>query len=237
MTIAENVARVKERIAQACVRAGRDPAEVALVAVSKNRPPKAILEAAAAGVTDFGENRVEEAREKLPGVDVALTWHMVGHVQSRKARDVVRLFDVVHSVDSVRLASRLSRFAEVPLSILLEVNISGEATKYGWDASRWQDDRAQRRALWEDVLAVLALPNLRVLGLMTMAPIVPSMEETRPLFAGLRSLRDALADDFPTAAWGHLSMGMTDDYPVAVEEGATLVRIGRAIFEGIAPRD
>jgi pyridoxal phosphate enzyme (YggS family) len=231
-TIAENVACVRARIAEACARAGRSPGEVTLVAVSKFRSPEAIAEAAAAGVNDFGENRVEEAGEKLPQIDLRLTWHMVGHVQSRKAADVTRLFDVVQSVDSVKLARRLSRFAETLLPVLLEVNVSGEAAKYGWQAADWESDRAQRQALWDDVREVLALPNLRVSGLMTMAPIVDDMELARPVFAGLRRLRDALAGDFPTSGWPHLSMGMTDDYPVAVEEGATMVRIGRAIFEG-----
>ena len=235
-TIAENVAQVRARIAEACVRVGRDPAGVTLVAVSKQRAPEAILQVAAAGVTDFGENRVEEARAKLPHLRGAgLTWHMVGHIQSRKADEAATLFDMVHSVDSVRLAGRLSRFVagERPLPILLEINVSGEASKYGWPAARWRDDREQRRALWEDVRAILALPNLCVRGLMTMAPIAPDMEQVRPVFAGLRALRDALAADFPAADWVHLSMGMTDDYPAAVEEGATLVRIGRAIFDGV----
>jgi pyridoxal phosphate enzyme (YggS family) len=232
MTIAENVARVRARIAEACARAGRSPDEVTLVAVSKHRPPEAIAEAAAAGLTDFGENRVEEAGEKLPQIDLPLTWHMVGHVQSRKAADVTRLFDVVQSVDSVKLARRLSRFAEGPLPVLLEVNVSGEAAKYGWQAAGWEHDRERRASLWDGAREVLALPNLRVVGLMTMAPIVDDMELARPVFVGLRRLRDALAGDFPAVGWSHLSMGMTDDYPVAVEEGATMVRIGRAIFEG-----
>lgn len=232
-TIASNVSRVRARIAEACARVGRDPGSVTLAAVSKHRSIEAIARAAAAGVVDFGENRVEEAREKLPLVKLPLTWHMVGHVQSRKAREAVRLFDVVQSVDSVRLARRLSRFAETQLPILLEVNVSGEAAKYGWPADRWEVDPAQRQALWDDVRAVLALSKLRVMGLMTMAPLVPDMEQARPVFSGLRRLCDALAGDFPEATWEHLSMGMTDDYPVAVEEGATIVRIGRAIFEGV----
>ena len=239
MTIAANVTRVRAQIAAACARAGRDASEVRLVAVSKNRMAAAILEAHAAGVTDFGENRVEEAAEKLPGLreriegDGAVTWHMVGHVQSRKAREAAALFDVVQSVDSVRLATRLSRFREggAPLPVLLEVNVSGEESKYGWAAGRWADDGEQRRALWDDVRAVAALPNLQVWGLMTMAPLTPDMEQTRPVFAQLRALRDALAEAFPAITWAHLSMGMSDDYPVAVEEGATIVRIGRAIFE------
>lgn len=235
-TIAGRVAAVRETIAAACQRAGRPPDAVTLVAVSKTQPPARVLEVAAAGVQHFGENRVEEALGKIAQVNAALagpvTWHMVGHVQSRKARYVVRDFALLHSLDSVRLAGRLSRaLAEAgrTLDVLLEMNVSGEASKEGWDAWRWEDS-ASRRALWDDVAAVLALPGLRVRGLMTMAPIVDDMEQARPVFAALRALRDALATDFPGARWDALSMGMTDDYPVAIEEGATLVRIGRAIF-------
>ena len=236
-TIGERVVAVRETIAAACQRAGRTPDAVTLVAVSKTQPPARVLEAAAAGVQHFGENRVEEALAKIvevnPGLAEPLTWHMVGHVQSRKARYVAHDFALLHSLDSVRLAGRLSRAlveAGRTLDVLLEVNVSGEASKEGWDAWRWQDDRARRRALWDDVGAVLALPGLRVRGLMTMAPIVDDMDRARPVFVALRALRDALAADFPGAGWDALSMGMTDDYPVAVEEGATLVRIGRAIF-------
>ncbi len=238
-TIAENIAQVQTQIAEACARVGRSPTEVTLVAVSKHRSVEAIAEAARAGLSNFGENRVEEARTKLPHINLPLTWHMIGHLQSRKARAAIPLFDVVQSVDSVHLAARLARFVgadgadgnEATLPVLLQVNVSGETSKYGWEAARWEDNPAQRRALWDDVGAVLALPQLRVMGLMTMAPIVSNMEEARPVFTALRRLRAALAADFPAADWAHLSMGMTDDYPVAVEEGATIVRIGRAIFE------
>jgi len=154
-------------------------------------------------------------------------------VQSRKARHVTAGFALLHSLDSVRLAERLSRaLAERAgaLDVLLEVNVSGEETKHGWDAYSWQARAAARRVLWDDVARILTLPGVAVRGLMTMAPIVDDPEEARPVFAALRALRDALANDFPAAAWDHLSMGMTDDYPVAIEEGATLVRIGRAVF-------
>ena len=158
---------------------------------------------------------------------------MIGHVQSRKARYVTAGFTMLHSLDSVKLASRIdSALAaeDQALDVLLEINVSGEASKEGWHAYGWQDDPALRRVLWEDVAEVLACDRLRVRGLMTMAPIVADMEQARPVFAALRELRDALAGDFPQADWSELSMGMTDDYPVAIEEGATLVRIGRAIF-------
>ncbi len=235
--VAKRVALVKATIAEACARVGRDPSEVTLVAVCKTHPPEAVVAAMRAGVTDFGENRVEEARGKIPAVEALAgsrpTWHMVGHIQRRKARDVVALFDFVHSVDRLKLAERLSRLAseagrEIP--ILLEINVSGEETKWGWRADHWKNTPSQRNTLWSDVEAILKLPGLRVEGLMTMAPIVDDPETARPIFVRLRELRDALATDFPEASWRHLSMGMTDDYPVAVEEGATIVRIGRAIF-------
>ena len=236
-TIGERVAAVRETIAATCQRSGRPLDAVTLVAVSKTQPPARVLEAAAAGVQHFGENRVEEALDKIVQVRAGLagpvSWHMVGHVQSRKARYVAQDFALLHSLDSVRLAGRLSRaLAEAgrTLDVLLEMNVSGEASKEGWAAWHWREDGARRRTLWDDVTAVLTMPGLRVRGLMTMAPIVDDMEQARPVFAALRALRDALTADFPGAGWDALSMGMTDDYPVAVEEGATLVRIGRAIF-------
>jgi len=157
---------------------------------------------------------------------------MVGHIQSRKAKDVPPLFQVVHSVDSVKLAAKLS--AEMvnsggALDALLEINVSGEASKSGFAATGWGSDAAIRERLWQEISQVLALPGLRVRGLMTMAPIVPDMEHARPVFRRLAALRQALSADFGVPL-PELSMGMTDDYPVAVEEGATLVRIGRAIF-------
>ncbi|MGQ9850084.1 MAG: YggS family pyridoxal phosphate-dependent enzyme [Aggregatilineaceae bacterium] len=236
-TVAERIAAVRETIAAACQRAGRSPDTVTLVAVSKTHPPVLILEAVAAGVHHFGENRIEEALGKIAQVNAATAapvhWHMIGHVQSRKARFVVGPFALLHSLDSVHLAGRLSHYLQAAgrtLDVLLEMNVSGEASKEGWAAQRWREDRTCRRALWDDVARVLALPGLRVRGLMTMAPIVEDMEQARPVFAALRALRDALAEDFPAACWDELSMGMTDDYPVAIEEGATLVRLGRAIF-------
>jgi pyridoxal phosphate enzyme (YggS family) len=194
------------------------------------------LEAVAAGLQHFGENRVEEGGTKIPAVNqrssVPLTWHMIGHIQSRKAKDVLPLFQLVHSVDSLKLADKLSRLAVEagkPLDVLLEMNVSGETSKSGLEAYRWQDNRAVREQLWQEIGNILALPGLTVRGLMTMAPIVEEIEQTRPVFASLASLREVLAGTFKVAL-PDLSMGMTDDYPVAIEEGATLVRIGRAIF-------
>jgi hypothetical protein len=232
--VAANLAQVEQRIAAACARAGRVRDEVTLVAVSKTRSLAEILAAYRAGVRHLGENRVEEAEAKVPALrqSVAgdpITWHMIGHVQSRKARGAVEFCDIIHSVDSVHLALRLERFASemgkrVP--ILLEVNISGEATKYGFPAG----DAAQGGELIVQTRQLAALTHLRVEGLMTMAPIVADPEQARPIFRQLRQLRDVLRDQVPFSTWPELSMGMTDDFEVAIEEGATLVRIGRAIF-------
>lgn len=236
-TITHRLETVRTAIADACTRAGRSPDAVTLVAVSKTHSAAEIAAAVAAGVRHLGENRVEEALPKMQAVAELVTepptWHMIGHVQSRKARYITSGFTLLHSLDSVRLAERLNRTLTAQdntLDVLLEVNVSGEESKEGWHAHGWRDDPDIRRALWDDVRHLLTLPGLHVRGLMTMAPIVDDVEQARPVFAGLRELRDALADDFPDAAWDELSMGMTDDYPVAIEEGATLVRIGRAIF-------
>lgn len=237
MGIAQNVAQVMDRIAAAARRVGRDPAEVTLVAVAKTFPQEAVIEAHQAGVSIFGENRVQEAQPKIVAVAAilgkdAVSWHMVGHLQRNKAKRAVRSFDLIHSVDSIRLAKELEKRcaaleaelgANKRIPVLLEINVSREATKYGLHA----DDRAQLDAAVE---AILALPHLELQGLMTMAPIVADPEEARPNFRLLRRLRDELAHRFPAADWRHLSMGMTDDFEVAVEEGATLVRVGRAIF-------
>jgi PLP dependent protein len=246
-TLADNIARVQERIAAAERRAGR-PGEVTLVAVSKTHPAETVAEAYRAGLRIFGENRVEEAGAKaetvarLLGVRLAtataeggplhggataeisrqIEWHMVGHLQSRKADDVLLWASLVHSIDTVKLAGRLSRAipAGRTLPVLLEVNVSGEESKAGF----------RPEGLRSAVEAIAELPGLRIDGLMTMAPIVELPERARPVFEGLRRLRHQLAGDFPSLPWTHLSMGMTDDFEVAIEEGATLVRIGRAIF-------
>ncbi len=236
-TIAGRIAAVRAAIAAACARANRDPGEVRLVAVSKTQPAAAVVEAAKAGVRAFGENRVEEALRKIREVDglteIPLEWHMIGTVQSRKARYLTQRFALLHSLDSLKLAEHLNRILVSEgrrLDVLLQMNVSGEPTKQGWQAADWRDSVSTRRAVWDDIAQVVALPGLQVRGLMTMAPLVDDAEQTRPVFAGLRALRDALAADFGSADWSALSMGMTDDYPIAVEEGATLVRIGRAIF-------
>ncbi len=236
-TISQRVQIVQNTIAEACLRAGRAPESVTLVAVSKQHSAEQVVEAVEAGLRHFGENRLEEALPKMNAVaqltGTPIHWHLIGRVQPRKARHALAGFVMLHSLDSLKLAERLSFYAAqrgLFLDVLLEINVSGEKAKTGWHADRWRIEPSQRQALWGDVQRLLALPGLNVRGLMTMAPIVERAEDARPIFVALRELRDALAQDFPASDWQELSMGMTDDYPVAVEEGATLVRVGRAIF-------
>lgn len=222
-TLERNLRQVQERIARAAERAGRDRGEITLVAVTKTVPVEVIRQAYGLGLRDFGENRVEEALPKARDLPSDIRWHCIGHVQRRKALLAVELAHLLHSVDSVRLAQRLQRFCEErgrDLPILLEVNLSGEETKYGF--------RPEEVAL--AVPEIAACTRLRIQGLMTIAPLVTDPEEARPCFRALRALRDALATQYPDLDWHHLSMGMTGDFEVAVEEGATLVRIGQAIF-------
>jgi len=225
---------VRERIAAAAVRAGRRPEEIELMAVTKTVEAERVAALARLGVRYFGENRVEEASAKLPVLRTLLgaphysskRWCLVGHLQSRKAAQAVELFDEIHSLDSVRLAQRLDRLAAArgkTLPVLIEVNVSGEATKYGLPL-------AQPAALYSAIEAILALRHLQVQGLMTVAPLAADPEEVRPVFRRLRELRDDLACRWPGQPWHHLSMGMSDDFEVAIEEGATMVRLGRALF-------
>lgn len=231
MSVAENYARVLEQIENAAHRAGRGANQIALVAVSKTFPAENIIEAIRAGARDIGENRVEEASEKLPGVTAKLgqaqvRWHLIGHLQRRKARDAVRLFDMVQSVDTLRLAETMSRHATEQgkiVPVLLQINIGNDPNKFGFSPE-------PRADLLREFEKIVTLVGLRVQGLMTIGPLVAQAEEARPFFRELRDLRDELAQRFPGAAWHELSMGMTDDYAVAIEEGATIVRIGRAIF-------
>ena len=216
MTIEQNVRYVERSIAGACERAGRSPDEVTLIAVTKTIGIPAIEAAFNAGIRNFGENRIQEAQpkiEQLASLRPSLIWHMVGHLQTNKAKTAVDIFDIIHSVDSLRLAETLSQRSQSKLPVLIEVNVSGEATKSGFLLP--EADEAVKR--------IGRLPNIEVGGLMTIAPWGSDAEEVRPIFRRLRQLGDALG-------LRHLSMGMTDDFEVAIEEGATLVRIGRAIF-------
>jgi PLP dependent protein len=236
--IESNLAEVRDRIAEAAQRANRNPDGITLVAVSKTFPVDAIMTAYEHGVRHFGENRAREGISKITAIRPYIpgpqpTWHMVGHIQSRKAKLVVENYDYVHSVDRLKIARRLSRYAEEAeqtLPILLECNVSGEEAKYGFDLADWEHEKAKLEGFLNAVEEVLTKRGLSVQGLMTMPPFTEEAEAARPFFASLRGLLDVLRERFPNTDWHHLSMGMTNDFEVAVEEGATMVRVGRAIF-------
>lgn len=213
--IRANLTAVERRIAAACDNAGRRREEVTLVAVSKTFPAEAVSAVLAAGITDVGENRVQEARDKKPSVAAAARWHLIGHLQSNKAKDAVRLFDVIHTIDSASLAEKVARAAEAAgkrQDVLIEVNIGREPQKAGVEPG-------QVPAIAQ---SISGLPSLSLLGLMAIPP-VGEAEAMRPHFTALRKLRDDLGLQ-------HLSMGMTDDFEIAIEEGSTIIRVGRAIF-------
>ena len=216
MDIELNLSDVRARIARACQRSNREPDKVTLVAVTKGFDMRVIRTAFNCGLRDFGENRAQEATgkmEQLADLRQSIMWHMVGHLQSNKAKIAVQKFDIVHSVDSVRLAMILSQYIDNTFPILLQMNITGEGSKSGF----------KEEEVLNAIREIEKLPNLEIKGLMTIAPFVNDPEEIRPVFRRLRELRDSIGLE-------HLSMGMTDDFEVAVEEGATILRIGRAIF-------
>jgi pyridoxal phosphate enzyme (YggS family) len=222
MDLAASLQSVRQRIAAACRRSGRDPAAVTLLAVSKNQPPEMIRAAAAAGLSLFGENRVQEAKSKISQCPGALCWHLIGHLQSNKCRDAVSLFSMIQSVDSLPLAVELNKWAghfAKTMPVLLEINIAGESSKFGCSPA--------------ELLAVLpqinALPRLEIHGLMTIAPFTPDPEKIRPVFRRLRELK-AECEKTLGAPLPVMSMGMTGDFEVAVEEGATMIRLGTALF-------
>ena len=223
----ENLTRIRSRIDQACERSGRQLDSVRLMAVSKNQPPERVAEAASAGLTLFGENRIQDAKVKIPLCPGQLEWHFIGHLQSNKSRDAVSLFQVVQGVDSLALAEELQKQAlkqARSLPILLEVNVAGESSKFGWNPDR----------LLAELPQLNALNRLEVHGLMTIAPYAVDPEQVRPIFRRLRELRDRCTD-LLEAPLPVLSMGMSGDLEVAIEEGATLVRVGTALF-GERPR-
>ena len=229
-SIRENHSRVLEQIADAASRSGREPGAVRLVVVTKTHPLEVIQAALQAGVRLFGENYAEEGVMKIQSLPAqsGVEWHMIGHVQSRKARLVADHFALLHSLDSLKLARRLDRFAAEAnrsLPVLLEFNVGGEESKSGWDAS----DEARSEGFLPEIAELVKLPNLRIKGLMTMPPLGTDPEDSRRFFQRLRQLRDHLAASFPQADWHELSMGTSADFEVAVEEGATLVRVGTAI--------
>jgi pyridoxal phosphate enzyme (YggS family) len=218
--VAERVAAVRRAIAAAAARAGRDPAAVTLVAVSKGFGPEAVAAAAAAGVTDVGENRVQEALAKMAALGaLGVRWHLIGRLQTNKVRLLGDRFHLIHAVDRPQLVEELARRLPGPQDVLMEVNVSGEASKAG----------VRPEGAADLARAIRASGRLRLRGLMTVAPAVADPEAARPCFVRLRQLRDRLQEVLG-APLPDLSMGMSGDFPVAVEEGATLVRVGRAIF-------
>ena len=228
--VKDRLSKVQERIEEAARRSGRELDTIRIVGVTKTHPYDVVFAAHEAGLRLIGENRVEEALPKKAASDelADLEWHMIGHIQSRKSKSVVQVFDAVHSVDRAKIADRLNRDAEkagTRLPILLECNVSGEASKWGWQLT----EQESWPKIVDEFARIQSLENLEVRGLMTMAPMVADPERVRPIFERLRFLRDYLQGAVP-GDWTELSMGMTEDYEIAVEEGATLLRIGRAIF-------
>ncbi len=222
MDLAANFGDIRQRIQAACARAGREPTSVTLVAVSKGHPPEVVRAAVELGQAVFGESRVQEARVKIEQCSGQLRWHLIGHLQSNKCREAVSLFEMIQSMDSLALGEEVSKWAEKEaktMPVLLEVNVAGEATKFGFKP--------------EQLLSVLsqinALPKIEIHGLMTIAPWTPDPEKVRHVFQQLRELREE-SEQILGAPLAHLSMGMSGDFEVAIEEGATLVRIGAGLF-------
>jgi PLP dependent protein len=221
-SFSDRLAEIRETIARAAARSGRSPEAVALVAVTKTHGPEAVREALEAGHLLFGESRVQEARAKIPLLPARARWHFIGHLQRNKVRHALPLFELLHGVDSAPLVHDVHRTAEglgLFVHLLLEVNVAGETSKFGFPPEQ----------LGADLESLLALPRVQIDGLMAIPPPVGEPEQSRPFFVRLRELRDQLQADFGISL-PHLSMGMSHDYAVAIEEGATLVRIGTALF-------
>lgn len=222
--IACHLQEVNKRIEEACLRSGRSPEDITLIAVSKTKPLEALMDAYEAGARDFGENKVQEILEKAPSMPEDARFHMIGHLQRNKVRQVLPHAVLIHSVDSVRLAEQIQQEAEKEgrvVDILLEVNVAKEESKFGFLPEE----------VMEAVGTIHELPNLHICGLMTIAPFVANSEENRPIFKKLYQLSvDIKKKNIDNVSMGVLSMGMTGDYEVAVEEGATMIRVGTGIF-------
>ena len=222
MTCAENFDSIRQRIAAACARAGRAEDSVLLLAVSKSHPPETIRAAVDAGQIHFGENKVQEAKAKIPLAPGKARWQFIGHLQSNKVRDAVELFEMIQGVDSLAIAREISKRAEQAaktMPILLEVNVAGEASKFGYQPER----------LLAELNELNALPRLEIHGLMAIPPFSPVAEKARPYFQRLRELKTS-AEAVLGAPLPQLSMGMSGDFEIAIEEGATMVRVGTALF-------
>jgi PLP dependent protein len=222
MGLAENLQQIESRIQDACARAGRSRDSVTLLAVSKTHPPEAIREATTLGLIYFGENKVQEAKAKIPLCPGKARWHFIGHLQSNKCRDAVELFEMIQSVDSLALAQEINKRAEQAartMPVLLEINVAGEGSKFGY----------QPEAMLAELKAINALPRLEVHGLMAIPPFSPVAEKSRPYFRKLRELK-LEAEQVLGAPLPQLSMGMSGDFEIAIEEGATIIRVGTALF-------
>jgi len=222
MDLAANLETIRQRIRAACERAGRNPDSVTLLAVSKTHPPETIKAAADCGQVYFGENKVQEAKAKIPLCPGKLRWHFIGHLQSNKCRDAVELFEMIQSVDSLSLAQEINKRAEQAarrMPVLIEVNVAGEASKFG----------CKPEQLLAELKQLNALPRIEIHGLMTVPPWSPEAEDSRPHFRRLRELK-AKCEQVLGAPLPHLSMGMSGDFEIAIEEGATMVRVGTALF-------
>ncbi len=222
MSFAENLASIQQRINAACQRVGRDAASVTLLAVSKTHPPEAIREAVECGQLLFGENKIQEAKAKIPLCPGKARWQFIGHLQSNKVRDAVELFEMIQGVDSLSLAREISKRAEQAaktMPILLEVNVAGEASKFGYAPDK----------LLAELNQLNALPRIEIHGLMAIPPFTPLPEKARPYFQKLRELK-LQCEQILGAPLPHLSMGMSGDFEVAIEEGSTMVRVGTALF-------
>lgn len=238
--IAENLTRIQNRMEVTAKGVNRNPTEITLIGVSKYTTLEAMLAAYKAGLRHFGESRVEEMATKVPAFIAATDptdppiIHMIGHLQSRKVAEVLKYAHTIHSVDSLKLAERINRLTErenyAPKPILLECNISGEASKAGFEMSNWEEIPTKLNDFFEVIAEISILNHVYLQGLMTMAPFVANAEEARPIFRSLQALYRRCVEKFPNLPWCHLSMGMTNDFDVAIEEGATFLRIGRAIF-------
>ena len=222
MSLSSNLQALEQRIASACARCGRQPSAVALLAVAKNRPAEQVRAAADLGLGLFGENRVQEAKVKIPQCGGRLRWHMIGHLQSNKCRDAVSIFDMIESVDALALAGQINLSAEKAaktMPLLLQVNVAGESSKFGYSPE----------VLLAELAQINALPRIEIHGLMTIAPFTKDPEKVRPVFRRLRELKQQ-CESVLGAPLPHLSMGMSGDFEVAIEEGATIIRIGSALF-------
>jgi hypothetical protein len=222
VSLAENLDSIQQRIRAACDRAGRAPDSVTLLAVTKGQPPEVVNEAGKLGLVFFGENKIQEAKAKIPLCAGRLRWHFIGHLQTNKCRDAVELFEMIQSVDSLHVAQEISKRADLAgktMPILLEVNLAGEASKFGYRPD----------AVEAELNQINALPRIEVHGLMTVPPWTANAENVRPVFRQLRELKQR-CEQILGAPLPHLSMGMTGDFEVAIEEGATMVRIGTALF-------